>query len=236
MKSSRKFALAALITLAATPAFSISDKPYMTANDVDFATLVPPPPAETSPLGKLDDQFILDAQKNMTPAKMADIQRDFAQDVFVVGQPVLGPNFMKEKLPMTNAFFAKIIKEAGAGVGPLKQKYKKIRPFQYDKNIHTPENIASRSMGPTYPSGHSTTGAISAILLSQMVPEKRDALYERGWEYGTNRVMSGAAYPSDWDAAHMIAELAVFQMMRNADFQADFQAVKAEVRKGLGLN
>ncbi len=232
----RKFALAVLLSLAATPAFSISEKPYMTVGEVDFVTLIPPPPAESSPLGKLDDQFILDAQKNMTPQKMADIQRDFAQSVFVVGEPVLGPNFTKEKLPMTDAFFAKIIKEAGAGVGPLKQKYKKMRPFQYDKNIHTPENIAARSMGPTYPSGHSTTGAISAILLSQMVPEKRDALYARGWEYGVNRVMSGAAYPSDWDAAHMIAELAVFQMMKNPDFQKDFQDVKAEVRKNLGLN
>ncbi len=232
----RKFALAALLALAATPALSISDKPYMTVNDVDFATLIPPPPTETSPQGKLDDQFILDAQKNMTPQKMADIQRDFAQDVFVVGQPVLGPNFSNEKLPMTNAFFAKVVKEAGVGVGPLKQKYKKIRPFQYDKNILTPENIAAKSMGPTYPSGHSTTGAISAILLSQIIPEKRGALYARGWEYGTNRVMSGAAYPSDWDAAHMIAELAVFQMMKNPDFRTDFAAVKAEIRKGLGLN
>ena len=232
----RKLALTVLLSLAATPAFSISEKPYMTVADVDFGTLIPPPPAESSPQGKLDDQFILDAQKNMTPQKMADIQRDFAQDVFVVGQPVLGANFTKEKLPMTAAFFDKVIKEAGVGVGPLKQKYKKIRPFQYDKNIHTPENIASKSMGPTYPSGHSTTGAISAILLSQMIPEKRDTLYARGWEYGANRVMSGAAYPSDWDAAHMIAELAVFQMMKNPDFQKDFQEVKAEVRKGLSLN
>ena len=232
----RKLVLAAILMTAATPAFSISDKPYLTPNEVDFATLIPPPPAENSMQGKLDDQFILDAQKNMTPQKMADIQRDFAQDVFVVGQPVLGANFNKEKLPMTAAFFAKIIKEAGAGVGPLKQKYKKMRPFQYDKNIHTPENIAARSMGPTYPSGHSTTGAISAILLSQIVPEKRDALYERGWDYGTNRVMSGAAYPSDWDAAHMIAELAVFQMEKSPDFQADFQSVKTEIRKNLGLN
>jgi acid phosphatase (class A) len=231
----RKLALAALLALTASPALAISDKPYMAPDAVDFVTLIPPPPAEDSMIGKLDDQFILDAQKNMTPQKMADIQRDFVQNVFVVGQPVLGPKFSKENMPMTDAFFEKIIKEDGAGVGPLKRKYKKMRPFQYDKNIHTPENIASKSMGPTYPSGHSTTGAVAAILLSQMVPEKRDALYARGWEYGVNRVMSGAAYPSDWDAAHMIAVLAVNQMMKSPDFQADFQQVKAEVRKGLGL-
>src|SRR5579871_1484622 len=94
----RKLALAVLLSLAVTPAFSISEKPYMTVADVDFATLIPPPPAESSELGRLDDQFILDAQKKMTPQKMADVQRDFAQDVFVVGEPVLGPNFNKEKL------------------------------------------------------------------------------------------------------------------------------------------
>ena len=232
----RKLALAVLLSLAATPAFSISDKPYMTVSDVDFATMVPPPPPETSAAGKRDVEFIVDAQKKMTPQLMADIQRDFEQNVFVVGAPVLGDKFSKANLPMTDAFFAKIIKEAGVGVGPLKQKYKKIRPFQYSKDIHTPDNIAKAAGGPTYPSGHSTTGALSAILLSQMVPEKRDALYDRGWEYGTNRVISGAAYPSDWDAAHIIAELAVNQMMKNPDFQADFQTVKAEVRKGLGLN
>ena len=33
-----KFALAALFTRAATPALSISDKPYKAVNDVDFAT------------------------------------------------------------------------------------------------------------------------------------------------------------------------------------------------------
>jgi len=229
------FASTLLLCLAATPVLALSDKPYMTAKDVDFSTLVPPPPAEDSPAGKRDVQFILDAQKAMTPERMADIQRDFAQDVFVVGAPVLGPKFSKENLPQTAAFFDKVTESARIGVGPLKTKYKKIRPFQYDKNIHTPENIAAKSMGPTYPSGHSTTGAISGILLSQMIPEKRDILYARGWEYGTNRVMSGAAYPSDWDAAHIIAELAVAQMMKNPEFQADFQTVKAEVRKGLGM-
>ncbi len=232
----RNVTLALVLALMASPSFALSDQPYMTAKDIDFAMLVPPPPPENSPAGRRDVQFILDAQKSMTPQLMADIQRDFAQDVFVVGAPVLGPKFTKQNFPQTAAFFDKVTESARIGVGPLKTKYKKIRPFQFDKDIHTPENIAAKSMGPTYPSGHSTTGAISAILLSQMVPEKRDVLYARGWEYGTNRVISGAAYPSDWDAAHIIAELAIAQMMRNPEFQADFQTVKAEVRRGLGLS
>ena len=69
-----------------------------------------------------------------------------------------------------------------------------------------------------------------------MVPEKREALYERGWEYGVHRVTSGAAYPSDFEGGHIAATLAVQAMMKNPEFRADFDAVKAEVRKGLGLS
>jgi len=224
-----------LLCLIATPAMAISDKPYITASDVDFAGLLPPPPKEDTPEGKRDLQILLDLQKNMTPARMAAIEHDVDQSVYTVAGSVLGAKFTKENFPMAGEFFAKVVKDAGVGVGPIKQKYKKLRPFQYSKDIKTPEAIAKASGGPTYPSGHSTTGALVPIILGMMVPEKREALYERGWEYGVNRMASGTAYPSDWEGGHITATLAVHEMLKNPAFRADFDAVKAEVRKGLGL-
>ena len=234
MRKSAFFAFA-LACLAATPAIALSDKPYITATDVDFPMLLPPPPAENSPLGKLDLEALLALQKNITPERMAAIQADTVQDVYQVAGPVLGAKFTKANFPLTGAFFDKVIKDGGVGVGPIKQKYKKLRPFQYSKDVHTPENIAKASGGPTYPSGHSTTGAEVALILGMMIPEKREALYERGWQYGINRVTSGAAYPSDFEGAHIAATLAVNQMSKNPEFRADFDAVKAELRKGLGM-
>jgi acid phosphatase (class A) len=224
-----------LLCLIATPAMAISDKPYITASDVDFPGLLPPPPTETSPEGKRDLQALLDLQKNMTPERMAAIRRDLDQSVYTVAGSVLGPKFTKENFPMAGEFFAKVVKDAGVGVGPIKQKYKKLRPFQYSKEIKTPEDIAKAAGGPTYPSGHSSTGALIPLVLGMMVPEKREALYERGWEYGVNRMTSGAAYPSDFEGGHIAASLAVHEMMKNPAFRADYEAVKAEVRKGLGL-
>jgi acid phosphatase (class A) len=234
----RKLALllVAALCLATSSASALSDKPYIAAADVDFQALLPPPPTEASAAGKRDLQTILDLQKNMTPARMADIQRDLDQSVYTVAGPVLGPKFTKENFPLAGDFFAKVVKDSGVGVAPIKQKYKKVRPFQYSKNVQTPDNIAKAAASPTYPSGHSTTGAEVAIVLGMMIPEKREALYERGWEYGINRVTSGAAYPSDWEGGHIAATLTVNQMMKNQEFRADFDAVKAEVRKGLGLN
>jgi len=137
---------------------------------------------------------------------------------------------------MAGAFFDKVVKDAGVGVRPIKQKYKKLRPFHYSKQIQTPDDIAKAAGGPTYPSGHSTTGQLLPILLGMMEPEKRDALFDRGWDYTNHRVTSGAAYPSDAEGGHIAATLAVQQMMKNAEFRADYEAVKAEIRKGLGLS
>jgi acid phosphatase (class A) len=234
----RKFALAPVLflCLAATPTLALSDKPYITASDVDFPLLLPPPPTEDSAAGRRDMQFLLDLQKNMTPERMAAIHADLDQSVYQVAGAVLGPKFTKANFPMAGDFFAKVVKDGGVGVGPIKQKYKKLRPFQYSKDVHTPEDIAKAAGGPTYPSGHGSTGAEVAILLGMMVPEKREALFERGWQYGVNRMASGAAYLSDFEGGHIAATLAVNQMMKNPEFRADFDAVKAEVRKGLGLS
>jgi len=232
----RKLAATSILFLClAAPALALTDKPYITASDVDFPALLPPPPAEDSPAGKRDVQTIIDLQKNMTSERMAAIQADTVQNVYQVAGPVLGPKFTKENFPLTGVFFDKVIKDAGVGVGPIKQKYKKLRPFQYSHDIRTPDNIAKASQGPTYPSGHSTTGAEVALILGLMIPEKREALFARGWEYGINRVTSGAAYPSDWEGAHITATLAVNQMLKNPEFRADFETVKAELRRGLGL-
>jgi len=235
----RKLALAPVLLLclaAATPSLALSGKPYITAADVDFPALLPPPPTETSPAGKRDVQAILDLQKNMTPQLDAAIHHDLDQSVYTVAGPVLGAKFTKDNFPMAGAFFEKVVKDGGVGVGPIKQKYKKLRPFQYSKDIKAAEDIAKVTGGPTYPSGHSTTAAEVALLLGMMVPEKRDALYERSDEYATHRITSGAAYPSDRDGGYIAASLAINQMMKNPEFRADYDAVKAEVRKGLGLN
>ena len=104
---------------------------------------------------------------------MAAIQADTVQNVFQVAGPVLGAKFTKESFPVTGAFFDKVIKDAGVGVGPIKQKYKKKRPFQYSTEVHTPDNIAKASGGPTYPSGHSLPPAQRwRFLLGMMILRK----------------------------------------------------------------
>jgi acid phosphatase (class A) len=224
-----------LLSLGATPALSLSDKPYLAATDASFADLIPPPPADGPPRDKFDLQTVLVLQKSLNPKLMAQIQADTVLSVYQLAGEVFGPSFTKERFPMAGAFFDKVNTDSGVGVREIKQKYKRQRPFQASKQVQTPPSIAQASQGPTYPSGHGTFGAEAAILLAMMVPEKRTELFARGWQYGTQRMLSGVAYPSDLEAARIGASLMVALMLQKPEFRADFDAVKAEVRKGLGL-
>ncbi len=233
----RKLAVgtAVLLLLGAMPALALSDKPYLMETDADFANLLPPPPADGSARDRADMQALLDMQKTLTPERLERIQADTEQSVYRIAGEVLGPAFTKDRFPLAGEFFDKINKDSVVGVRAIKQKYKRLRPFQASKEVQSPPNIAEASKGPTYPSGHSTFAAEVALLLSMMVPEKRSELFARSWQYGEQRILSGVAYPSDWEGGHIGATVMVTLMLQKPEFKADFEATKAEVRKGLGL-
>src|SRR4051812_3097656 len=224
------------LVLTTSSAFALSDKPYITKDDIDIAALLPSPPVETSPAGQLDLQVVKDLQANMTPERAKAIRGDLPQDVYTIAGPVLGPNFTKEKFPATGDFIAKVVKDASFGVGPVKQQYMKPRPFKYSADLAKAfDDIAKSTGGTTYPSGHSTTAFEVALIVGTMLPAKRDALFERAYTYSLHRVTSGAAYPSDAEGGHITATLAVHAMMQKPNFRADYEAVKAELAKG-GIN
>jgi acid phosphatase (class A) len=227
--------LSVLLCLGATPSFALSDKPYLAASDADFGNLLPPPPVDGSAPDKRDLEMVLALQKTVTPERLARIQADTEATVYRVAGEVFGPTFTKERFPQAGAFLDKISKDSAVGVREIKQKYKRLRPFQASHDITSPANIAAASQSPTYPSGHGTFGAEVAIVLSMMVPEKKAALFARGWEYAEQRVASGVAYPTDMQTGQIGAVLMVALMMQKPEFKADFDAVKTELRKGLGF-
>jgi acid phosphatase (class A) len=226
---------AALLCLGVASAVALSEKPYLNDADAAFGSLLPPPPPDGSTRDKRDMQTVLELQKDVTPERLAEIQADTEQSVYRFAGEVFGPTFTKEKFPLAGAFFDKVREDSAVGVRAIKQAYKRSRPFQANAAVKAPANIAAASQSPTYPSGHSTFGAEAAFLLAMMVPEKKRELFERGWAYGEQRVASGVAYPSDWEGGHIGAAVMVALMLQKPEFRADFDTVKSEIRKGLGL-
>jgi len=258
------FVPALFLCLAATEALALSGTPYLAPGAFDVVHLLPPPPALNSAAQRDDIDAIIAAQKAASPerTKLAeeDAKVDLARFAFV-----LAPDFSFGKVPDVTAFLQKVRRETTGPSNIVKDCWERSRPFVADNRVHppgsmqrdtanrpgaavensAPHDAASPCLPPeastpaytySYPSGHSTFGAMTAILLADMVPEKRAELFQRGWDYGRSRVVGGVHFPSDVEAGRIQATVMTALMMQNPDFKTDFAAARAELRAALGLS
>lgn len=243
------------------PAAALSQSPYLAPADYDVLHLLPPPPAPGSEAERKDVETVAALRAASSPERIALAQKD-ATDGLMAFATTLAPGFDFAKVPDVEAFFRKVGRDVQFATALGKDCWERPRPFVLDSNIHPPgtmkedtlqrpgaKNTAPHGPGSpcpalnpspqysySYPSGHSTFGAMTAILLSDMVPEKRTELYARGWQFGESRIVGGVHYPTDVDAGRIDATALVAVMMRNADFRADLAAAGAELRASLSLN
>ena len=81
------------------------------------------------------------------------------------------------------------------------------------------------------PSGHAAFAAASAIVLAQLVPAKRDAIFTQARTFAENRIVLGVHYPSDIASGWTAGTLTAYVMMRDRAFLQDFAAAKRELGK-----
>jgi acid phosphatase (class A) len=205
---------------------------YLRAEQVDLTRLLAPPPAPGSAEDRRDLEAVLAAQRARTPDSAKAAQADAEVSVFRFAD-VIGPAFTAERLPRTAALFRQASREASAVIQIAKRHWGRPRPFDVSDDV---KPVAELARNGAYPSGHAAFGQLAAILLAEMVPEKRAELFARGRAYGENRVVAGLHYPTDVEAGRLAATAIAAALLRDAEFSRDFAASRAEVRAALGLD
>ena len=114
--------------------------------------------------------------------------------------------------------------------------YKRIRPFmRFHEHTATPQFEPDLRRNFSYPSGHTLLGWCSALLLSEINPERADTLLKRGYMYGESRVIVGAHWQSDVDAGRLAAAAAYSRMHTSERFLEQMQLARMEFRIKKGL-
>ena len=202
---------------------------YLSAADLDLRALLPSPPAEDSAAQLADLAAVLAAQESRTAAQ-AELARADAQVSVFRFADVLGPAFSEEQLPLTAALFRQLGREVVAIGRVAKVHWSRPRPYRSSELV---KPLLAPSSDGSYPSGHSLFGYLCALLLAQIVPERRDALLERGRLYGNNRLVAGMHYPTDVEAGRIAAVAMAALLLRNEPFRSDFEAVREEISAAL---
>jgi acid phosphatase (class A) len=221
--------------LGQTPAKPARTPIFISPALADAVVLLTPPPALDSKKLSRNVGEIYAIHRAATPEEIERANWDNKhENIFAIAM-VLSDKITPESMPALAKLWADMDNDEGIFVTAAKKYWQEPRPYDLDPNIKS--ICGSKPGGPknSYPSGHGTTGYLSALLLSMMAPEKSQALYARADEYGHNRVVCGDHYSVDIPASKEAAEIIIGNMMGNPRFQQEFAAAKDEVRKSLGL-
>lgn len=212
------------------PAFALQEaqppQPYALDATLELVTLLPPPPAPGSSADKDDLARLLAIQSSRSEAELALANADAEASVFRFAD-VLGAHFTAQQLPQTAALFGRLTRSIGAKVNPVKDYWNRPRPFLASDAVKPQQ----RPDGATYPSGHGTLARLYAIVLAELLPEKRRLIFERADRFAHGRLVLGVHYPSDVEAGAIAAAVIAAELRRQEEFRRDFAAAKAELAR-----
>jgi acid phosphatase (class A) len=215
-------AVLALSTVAASLQAEVLH--YLPAGEPDAAVLLAPPPLPGSAEQAADMAAVVAVCHACTTndAALAFAEKKFSIFSFA---PAIGEFFQPGKLPVTEAFFARLQKDSAAAADVAKDYWKRPRPFTADPSLASGK--LEKSFG--YPSGHATEGWVLALVLAELFPDQREPILAIGRDLGWHRVWIARHYPTDIYAGRVFAQAIVRQMKANPHFQHDLAEAKAEV-------
>lgn len=113
-----------------------------------------------------------------------------------------------------------------------KEHYKRQRPFAFfGEDTCNIEQQAELAENGSYPSGHSSLGWATALVLAEINPDRQDEILERGFQMGESRVICGYHFQSDVDAGRITGAACVARLHADPNFSKQLDKAKKEFSK-----
>ena len=108
----------------------------------------------------------------------------------------------------------------------------RIRPFAfYHEATCRADEEGKLSTNGSYPSGHTTIGWATALVLAEINSERQGQILQRGYEMGQSRVICGYHWQSDVTAARVVASAIVARLHAEPTFVTQLQKAKDEFNR-----
>jgi hypothetical protein len=120
--------------------------------------------------------------------------------------------------------------DAGLSTYTAKNQYQRTRPFMVNGGpICTPGEEEGLRKDGCYPSGHTAIGWAWALILTEIAPDRADAILARGRAFGESRVVCNVHWHSDVVEGRFMGAAAVARLHADTAFRAELKDAKAEL-------
>jgi len=208
---------------------------YLPAEQLpDPLALIPVPPAAGSSLQALDDDV---SRKSLAlhgtsrwklAAEDADLMFPQAAGTFSCA---LGAPVTERDTPHLYMLLRRSMTDAGLSTYRAKQKYSRVRPFVVNGQPScTPHEEERLRHDGSYPSGHNAIGWAWALILTEIAPDRANAILARGRAFGRSRIVCNVHWQSDVNEGRMMAASVVARLHADPAFRAELDAARAELQ------
>ncbi|MSP43026.1 MAG: phosphatase PAP2 family protein [Alphaproteobacteria bacterium] len=199
----------------------------------DSLSLLPPPPATGSAAQARDEEAAKHALAlNGTPRwKLATLDADlsFPNAAGTFSCALMAP-VTEADTPHLYVLLQRSMTDAGLATYAAKDGYKRLRPFMINNQpICSPEYRKRLEDNGAYPSGHASLGWAWALILSEIAPERTNAILARGRAFGDSRSICNVHWESDVAGGRLVGAGVVARLHADPAFLADLAAAKAEL-------
>ena len=213
---------------------------YFTQGEMpDMMVFLPGPPDSTSVVFMNDvARYYWGKEMRKNPERADQAQRDAVyglETILTEFEEAFGMKITKEDTPE----IYKVLLEGTATCDSIctkpKREYMRRRPFMvFNEQTLTPEDEESLRKNGSYPSGHTLLGWSSALLMMEINPDRATEIMTRGYRYGENRLVVGAHWQSDTDAARLAASVAYARLHTSERFLEQMKKAREEYQRQKG--
>lgn len=108
----------------------------------------------------------------------------------------------------------------------LKMDFPRKRPFEYLEGIHP---CVPKEVTASYPSGHALLSRLQALILSDLMPNRRERCLARANEIAADRVLGGVHHTSDIEAGQKVADMLYERLKKSEKYREEFERVSREL-------
>ena len=170
-------------------------------------------------------------QRNTPRGELAIRDADAsAAGVCAAFSEAFGYELTEQSTPELFKLVKKIVADAGdLSTREAKNHYMRPRPYMlFGESTSVPQDEEALSHNGSFPSGHTAEGWAVALVLAEINVANQDAILQRGYDYGTSRVIVGYHWQSDVDNARIVASAVVARLHADEGFIEQLVKAKAE--------